>query len=73
MVLLLVRKNKKLLTTAKYVFPLLLLVFAIIEIKKFIAGIDIQLFQHEINQLHFGTLSLIFTDYIYCGSADVAL
>ncbi|WP_342431911.1 phosphatidylglycerol lysyltransferase domain-containing protein [Neobacillus sp. FSL H8-0543] len=54
-----VRKNKKLLTTAKYIFPLLLLVFAIIELKKFIKGIDIQLFQHEINQLHFGTLILI--------------
>jgi phosphatidylglycerol lysyltransferase len=60
-VFLLIRKNKKLLTTAKYIFPLFLLVFAIYELKKFIVGLDIQLFQQEINQLDFVTLTLILT------------
>jgi phosphatidylglycerol lysyltransferase len=58
-VILLIRKNKKILTTAKYIFPFFLLVFAIFELRKFIKGIDIQLFQHEINQLNFVTLILI--------------
>ncbi|MEH6994886.1 phosphatidylglycerol lysyltransferase domain-containing protein [Neobacillus drentensis] len=47
-------------TVVKFLFPLLLLVFALLELKKFIGNLDLGLLQSEIVQLRFGTLILIF-------------
>jgi phosphatidylglycerol lysyltransferase len=53
-------KKGKIFTVVKFLFPLLLLVFALLELKKFIGNLDLGLFQSEIVQLWFGTLILIF-------------
>jgi phosphatidylglycerol lysyltransferase len=53
-------KKGKLFTVVKFLFPLLLLTFALLEMKKFIGNIDLGLLQTEISQLHIGTLLLIF-------------
>lgn len=53
-------KKGKLFTVVKFLFPLLLLIFALLEMKKFIGNLDLLLFQTEISQLHLGTLLLIF-------------
>ncbi|MCL6571363.1 MAG: lysylphosphatidylglycerol synthase domain-containing protein, partial [Bacillus sp. (in: Bacteria)] len=48
-----------LLKVVTFLFPLLLLIFAIIEMGKFISGLHIQLLRNEINQLNVGILLLI--------------
>ncbi|PAE39835.1 phosphatidylglycerol lysyltransferase domain-containing protein [Bacillus sp. 7884-1] len=53
-------KKGKIFTVVKFLFPLLLLVFALLELKKFIGNLDLGLLQSEIVQLWFGTLILIF-------------
>ncbi|MDM5331431.1 phosphatidylglycerol lysyltransferase domain-containing protein [Neobacillus sp. CF12] len=53
-------KKGKLFTVVKFLFPLLLLTFALLEMKKFIGNLDLGLLQTEISQLHIGTLLLIF-------------
>jgi phosphatidylglycerol lysyltransferase len=50
----------KLFTAGKFLFPLMLSIFAILELKKFIANSDLGLLQTEIGQLQFGNLLLIF-------------
>src|SRR4051812_22800745 len=52
-------KKGKWLTFVKFLFPLLLLIFAVLELKKFIGNIDLVLLQAEIEQLQFGALLLI--------------
>lgn len=54
-------KKEKLLTVGKFLFPLLLSIIAIVELKKFVGELDVQLLQNEINQLYLGTLILIFS------------
>ncbi|MCM2532014.1 hypothetical protein NDK43_05940 [Neobacillus pocheonensis] len=51
--------KEKLLNVAKFIFPLLLLIFTIIEMRKFTKNLNIHLLKHELNQLNFGTLVLI--------------
>ncbi|MEH7253955.1 phosphatidylglycerol lysyltransferase domain-containing protein [Neobacillus niacini] len=53
-------KKEKLFTIVKFIFPLLLLIFAIFELKKFIGNIDLRLLQTEIDQLRLETVLLIF-------------
>lgn len=53
-------KKGRIFTVVKFLFPLLLLVFALLELKKFIGNLDLGLLQSEIVQLWFGTLILIF-------------
>ena len=53
-------KKGKIFTVVKFLFPLLLLVFALLELKKFIGNLDLGLLQSEIVQLRSGTLILIF-------------
>ncbi|SDL88865.1 phosphatidylglycerol lysyltransferase domain-containing protein [Bacillus sp. OK048] len=53
-------KKEKLFTIVKFIFPLLLLIFAILELKKFIGNIDLRLLQTEIDQLRLETVLLIF-------------
>jgi phosphatidylglycerol lysyltransferase len=53
-------KKGKIFTVVKFLFPLLLLVFALLELKKFIGNLDLGLLQSEIVQLWFGTIILIF-------------
>ena len=43
----------------KIIFPLILLVLATIEIKKFAMDLDIQLLQHEIGQIPIATLVVV--------------
>ncbi len=52
--------KEKLFTIVKFLIPLLLLIFAIFELKKFIENIDLGLLQTEIDQLRIRTLLLIF-------------
>ncbi|MDR7075480.1 phosphatidylglycerol lysyltransferase [Neobacillus niacini] len=52
-------KKGKWLTCVKFLFPLLLLIFAVLELKKFIGNLDLVLLQTEIEQLEFGALLLI--------------
>ncbi|MFP7299974.1 phosphatidylglycerol lysyltransferase domain-containing protein [Neobacillus niacini] len=52
-------KKRKILTVVKFLFPLLLLVFALLELNKFIGNLDLELLQTEIAQLRPGTLILI--------------
>jgi phosphatidylglycerol lysyltransferase len=53
-------KKRKTFTVVKFLFPLLLLVFALLELKKFIGNLDLDLLQTEIVQLRSGALLLIF-------------
>ena len=59
MVILLGIRKEQALKTVKFIFPLLLLIFAIIEIKKFTGNLNVQLLKNEINQLNFWSLLLI--------------
>ncbi|WP_242637689.1 MULTISPECIES: bifunctional lysylphosphatidylglycerol flippase/synthetase MprF [Bacillaceae] len=52
-------KKEKVLKVAKFIFPLLLLIFAIIEIRKFTGNLNGQLLKNEINQLNIWSLLLI--------------
>jgi phosphatidylglycerol lysyltransferase len=52
-------KREKVLKIAKFAFPLFLLIFAIIEIKKFTKDLNLQLLKHELNQLNIGTVVII--------------
>jgi phosphatidylglycerol lysyltransferase len=52
-------KKEKILTTAKFVFPLLLLILASIEMKKFAGSVDVDLLRQEVNHLHISSLILI--------------
>lgn len=59
MVSLLGIKKDKIVRIAKFIFPLFLLIFAIIEMKKFTQNLNMQLLKDELNQLHVGILLLI--------------
>ncbi|MEH7501886.1 bifunctional lysylphosphatidylglycerol flippase/synthetase MprF [Neobacillus drentensis] len=52
-------KKEKILKIVKFIFPLFLLIFAIIEIKKFTQNLNMQLLKDELNQLNIGILLLI--------------
>jgi phosphatidylglycerol lysyltransferase len=52
-------KKQKIFTIAKFVFPLLLLILASFEMKKFAGSIDVHLLRQEVNHLQFGSLILI--------------
>ncbi|WP_429464577.1 bifunctional lysylphosphatidylglycerol flippase/synthetase MprF [Neobacillus sp. B4I6] len=52
-------RKEKILKIAKFIFPLLLLIFAIIEIKKFTQNLNMQLLKDELNHLNIGLLLLI--------------
>ena len=66
-------KKEKLFTIVKFLFPLLLLIFAVFELKKFIGNIDLGLLQTEIDQLRIGTLLLIFDRNVRCSFTNVTL
>lgn len=53
-------KKGKLFTVVKFLFPLLLLIFAVFELKKFIGNLNLELLQIEIAQLRIDTLLLMF-------------
>jgi phosphatidylglycerol lysyltransferase len=53
-------KKEKVLKVVKFIFPVLLLIFAVIEIKKFTGNIDAHLLKGEINHLNIWLLILIF-------------
>lgn len=52
-------QKDKIFKIVKFLFPLLLLIFAIFEIKKFVGNLDVHLLENELNQLNFLTLLLI--------------
>ncbi|MFK9092918.1 bifunctional lysylphosphatidylglycerol flippase/synthetase MprF [Bacillus salipaludis] len=52
-------RKEKVLKAAKFIFPLFLLIFAIIEIKKFTGNLNVQLLKNEINQLNIWSLLLL--------------
>ena len=52
-------QKDKIFKIVKFLFPLLLLIFAIFEIKKFVGNLDVHLLEKELNQLNFLTLLLI--------------
>jgi len=52
--------KEKLFLFLKIVFPMILLVLAGYEIKKFTGNINVQLLRHEMSQLHFTKMLLIF-------------
>ncbi len=52
-------RKEKILKVVKFIFPLLLLIFAIVEMKKFTRDFNGQLLRNELNQLNAGTLVLI--------------
>lgn len=51
-------KKEKIFTTVKFVFPLFLLILAIVEMRKFAKGLDVHLLRQEMNHLSLGTLLL---------------
>jgi phosphatidylglycerol lysyltransferase len=51
--------REKIFNYAKIIFPLVLLVLAALELKKFIAGLNVDLLRNEIGQLHVPKLILI--------------
>lgn len=55
----LVIKKDKVLKALKFIFPLLLLIFAANEIKKFAGNVDVGLLRNELNQLSFISLVLL--------------
>lgn len=59
MVILLVIKKEKIFRVAKFIFPLFLLIFAVIEIKKFTGDLNVQLLKNELSKLNFATIVLI--------------
>ncbi|WML44937.1 bifunctional lysylphosphatidylglycerol flippase/synthetase MprF [Neobacillus sp. PS3-40] len=52
-------KKEKVFTTVKFTFPLLLLILAIFEMKKFAGSVNVHLLRQEVNRLQFGSLILI--------------
>ncbi|MEO2075437.1 MAG: bifunctional lysylphosphatidylglycerol flippase/synthetase MprF [Bacillus sp. (in: firmicutes)] len=52
-------KKEKIVKVVKFIFPLLLLIFAIIEMKRFTGDLNVQLLKNEINQLNIWVLLLI--------------
>ena len=60
MVILLGIKKERILKAAKFIFPLMLLIFAIVEMKKFTGNLNVHLLKNEINQLNIWLLLLIF-------------
>jgi phosphatidylglycerol lysyltransferase len=52
-------KKERIFTAVKFIFPLLLLILAIYEIKKFAKGVNVDLLRQEVNHLHFGILVVI--------------
>lgn len=52
-------RKEKIVKGAKFIFPLFLLIFAIIEIRKFTGNLNGQLLKNEINQLNTWSLLLI--------------
>jgi phosphatidylglycerol lysyltransferase len=58
-VILLGNRKEKILKVVKFIFPLLLLIFAIIEMKKFTGDLNVQLLRNELDQLNVGILLLI--------------
>ncbi|XJZ25801.1 bifunctional lysylphosphatidylglycerol flippase/synthetase MprF [Bacillota bacterium Lsc_1132] len=52
-------KKERIFTIVKFIFPLFLLVLAIIEMRKFARGLNVHLLHQEIDQLQLGTLVLI--------------
>jgi phosphatidylglycerol lysyltransferase len=52
-------KKERIFTTAKFVFPLFLLVLASFEMRKFAGSVNVHLLRQEVNQLQFGSLILI--------------
>lgn len=61
MVKLLGMRKEKILKIVKFIFPLFLLIFAIIEMRKFIQDLNMQLLKEELAQLNIGLLILILT------------
>lgn len=59
MVILLGIKKEKIFRVAKFIFPLFLLIFAVIEIKKFTGDLNVQLLKNELSKLNFATIVLI--------------
>ncbi len=59
MVILLGIKKEKILKVVKFIFPLFLLIFAIVEMKKFTGDLNLQLLKNELNQLNIFSLLLI--------------
>jgi phosphatidylglycerol lysyltransferase len=53
-------KKEKIFTTVKFVFPLFLLILAIIEMRKFAKGVNVELLYQEVNHLNFGVPVIIF-------------
>lgn len=51
--------NNKIIQSLKYIFPIILLVLAIIEIRKFIIGLNMQLLHHEVSQISIMSLAII--------------
>ncbi|EKN69813.1 lysylphosphatidylglycerol synthetase [Neobacillus bataviensis LMG 21833] len=52
--------KEKIILFLKILFPMILLVLAGYEIKKFTGNMNVQLFRHEVNQLHLAKMVLIF-------------
>ncbi|MDQ1145471.1 phosphatidylglycerol lysyltransferase [Bacillus sp. SORGH_AS 510] len=52
-------KKEKIVKVVKFIFPLLLLIFAIIEMKRFTGDLNVQLLKNEINQLNIWVLLLV--------------
>jgi phosphatidylglycerol lysyltransferase len=52
-------KKEKIFTTAKFVFPLFLLILASVEMKKFSGSVNVHLLRQEVNHLQLGSLILI--------------
>ena len=52
-------RKERILKTLKFIFPMLLLIFAIIEIKKFTQNINMHLLNEELSQLDMGRLLFI--------------
>lgn len=53
-------RKEKIFTIIKFIFPLFLLVLAIIEMKKFAVDLNVQLLYKEVSHLHIVTLVIIF-------------
>ncbi|WML60137.1 bifunctional lysylphosphatidylglycerol flippase/synthetase MprF [Neobacillus sp. PS2-9] len=52
-------KKEKIVKVIKFIFPLLLLIFAIVEMKRFTGDLNVELLKNEINQLNIWVLLLI--------------
>ncbi|MFL6560179.1 MAG: lysylphosphatidylglycerol synthase domain-containing protein, partial [Bacillus sp. (in: firmicutes)] len=52
-------RKEKILKVVKFIFPLFLLIFAIIEMRKFTQDLNVQVLKEELNQLNIGLILLI--------------